>query len=81
MHFTEHLSNQIPLPYRKMGAPACPACPGQPWSVPSGLAIETWDPPSKGLPGNTSHRSGVLVEREIYLTPLSGSQTPCSLRT
>jgi hypothetical protein len=67
---------QLRPPYKQMGAPACPG-------LPRGLAFETWDPPSRvyGMNGNGSPPGGVLVEREIYLTPLSGSQTPCSLRT
>jgi hypothetical protein len=60
---------QLRPPYKQTGAP--------------GLAVETWDPPSRayGMNGNGSPPGGILVEREVYLTPLSGSQTPCSLRT
>src|SRR3954453_20141411 len=47
MHRVDHLSGQIARPNKMMGAPACPARPGEPWSVPWGLAFETWDPPSE----------------------------------
>ena len=67
MRVKTYFSNQeLPL-YKKMGAPACPACPGLPW----GLAFETprhaprlagtggagWDPPSKGSSSPAPHHS------------------------
>jgi uncharacterized protein len=47
MHFTDHLSNQIPYRYKMMGAP--------------GLAFETWNPPSRG--SSSSVRSASSTRR------------------
>jgi hypothetical protein len=72
MHLVDHLSGQIPQPNKMMGAPACPACPGEPWSEPWGLAFETWDPPSKGpLSSARNHSSTIRAKTNFVLLLLT----------
>ncbi len=73
MRLLSYLSGQELHPYNKMGAPACPACPGEPWSEPWGLAFENWDdPPSKAswCPAH-NHSSGMRCATSLAVLLLT----------